>query len=504
MSESERQGAGGARKIRRSKRAKRRLTCSFSIGGQFYRGITLDLSAEGLFIQTDATTTPGSEVEIDLIGSGKTPDVHVRGVIARRRAVPVMLASAVTRGIGVRLIEAPREYGLLYQDRPLDRPVSLGRSGGSRARSLRAGWLPPLSPWVVPDETLEREAVASAAPPAPPPSAPVRAAPAELARPDVLLMDDGSLGPLAEILAQIGAEGLCIRTTRGRSPHAWVRPRRLLITTAPLALSFPWPECSGEEGFTGIALAEHDSQTLSARISRLGFRHLIRRSIEPETLRCLLRQLLHRGLERRRVPRFPLDCPVACGSGLRRSPARLVELSVRGCRLLMDMEVSGLPTSAKITLRPDPMERGLTLRGRVVRRERNPYEGCKLSLAIAFERLSSRARSRLDALLRHCNEGHVHPPRSRLALAPFLVATRRSAPSGPELAPDCASAGSDLSITGVQASSLHPGLRFAVELFEGPYSEPLRIGAEVFKEEDGATLGLRFVDAGRPLGRGPA
>ena len=510
MSDTGRDGATAAKRSRGAKRTKRRLTCSFSIGGQFYRGITVDLSPQGLFIQTDATAAPGSRIAIDLIGTGRSPDVHVRGVIARRRAVPAMLASAVRRGIGVKLTEAPREYGLLFQGAPLEQPISPGREGSRRSGATWASSLTPLTPLAEAETEAEEESEAvvpttGSAPLASAPSQPPAPATPALIQPDVLLMDDGSLGELSEILAQVGAEGLRIRTTRGSSPNAWVRPRRLLITPASLALSFPWPECSAEEGFVGIAIADDDSQTLSTRIARLGFQHLVRRSIHPETLRCLLRQLLYRGPERRRVPRFALDCGVASGSGLRRSRARLVELSVRGCRLSIDSEVPALSSFARITLLPDPVERGLTLRGRVVRRERNPHEGGQLSLAIGFDGLSVRARRRLDALLRHCAEGHVHPMRSRLSLAPFLVPSRGVPSSLPArtLAAECGLLGSDLSINGVHASSLQPGLRFALELFEGPYCEPLRIGAEVFEQDDAGTLGLRFLDSGgRSPGRG--
>jgi len=198
VSQREPDSSGEPRRSRRSKRAKRRLTCSFCIGGQFYRGITVDLSSDGLFIQTDATAAPGSRVEIDLIGTARTPDVHVSGVIARRRAVPALLASAVRRGIGVQLLEAPREYGLLYQDEPLDEPISPGRGAGSGSRT---GLLPPplalLSEEDL-DAGLEEEAeekpaasVRARAGAAPEPSA---SSPPALAPPDVLLMDDGSLG----------------------------------------------------------------------------------------------------------------------------------------------------------------------------------------------------------------------------------------------------------------------------------------------------------------------
>lgn len=504
MSPREPDGTAPSRRSRRSKRAKRRLTCSFAIGSQYYRGITVDLSAEGLFIQTDATAAPGNRVEIDLIGTGKDPDVRVSGVIARRRAVPAMLASAVRRGIGVRLLEAPREYGLLYQDEPLEHPLSLRQADGNGSGT---GLLPPLAllseeelDGALEEEAEEKPATRALAEARPAPD-PAEPPPPGLARPDVLLMDDGSLGAIAELLVQVGAKGLRIRATRGSSPNAWVRPARLLIAPASLALSFPWPESRDEPPFVGIAVANDDTQTLATRIERLGFQHLVRRSIHPETLRCLLRKLLYRGPERRRVPRFALDCAVAGGGGLRRSPARVVDLSARGCRILMSGEVPDLPSLARITLLPDPTERGLGLRGRVVRRERNPHAGNHLSLAIAFERPSARARRRLDALLYHCADGHVHPPRSRLALAPFLVPIRPASAAAPICAPEPGALVGDLSIAGVTTSCFHPGLRFALELFESPYSEPLHIGAEVFKQDALGSLGLRFVDPDPRPGR---
>ena len=55
---------------RRYERVKRRFPCEFLIEGQRYRGIVVEVSRGGLFVQTDASTAPGKEIELHLAASG--------------------------------------------------------------------------------------------------------------------------------------------------------------------------------------------------------------------------------------------------------------------------------------------------------------------------------------------------------------------------------------------------------------------------------------------------
>jgi hypothetical protein len=507
----------------RARRAKRRFTCSFTVRGQSYRGITLNLSMTGLFVQTDTTVPPGSPIELHLMGAGLAPDVHITGVVARRRAVPQTLATVIRRGIGVRITAAPVEYGLMFQDALLAAPIKREKRGSPRVGSERnARPDAPIAPLEPPVRTDPLPAVTPVPTPSPPPPPPRDTKARDLVRPDVLLMDDGSLEDVYELLQEIGVDGLRIRTAGGSSPQAWVRPHRLLLTSASLALSFPWPMSCEEDGFIGIAVSNDHSQTLAAHMARLGFRYLVSRPIHPQALRILLRQVFYRGGEKRRTPRFAFDSEIVWRSGMRRHAGQLVEISAEGCLILTDCTDLRRHSPLKITI---PFaaagQRSLTLKGRVVRSSRIelPEGGLGQALAVGFWRASSRAQRGLSALLQRCAEGHIQAPRMRAALqaAPgSRVEDLAMEPDGSELTDtvdelfarddlaevegeakaETSLLGSELSITGMRVgpeSALKPGQCVALELYEGSYHEPMVLQAEVCSEDDVEGFLLRFV-----------
>src|SRR5262245_3481332 len=92
---------------RGSQRIRRRIPCAFEYEGHAYNGIVVDLSADGLFLQTDTAIEPGSELSLELRSS---PEVSVRGQVVRRRFTPAVLSSLIRRGVGLRLVHAPPAY----------------------------------------------------------------------------------------------------------------------------------------------------------------------------------------------------------------------------------------------------------------------------------------------------------------------------------------------------------------------------------------------------------
>jgi hypothetical protein len=95
---------------RRAPRAKRRMPCALRHDGSRYSGLVLDLSANGLFVQTSASVEPGDALEIELPLPGETEPVRLRATAARRRVVPARLRTFAQGGVGVRLIGAPEAY----------------------------------------------------------------------------------------------------------------------------------------------------------------------------------------------------------------------------------------------------------------------------------------------------------------------------------------------------------------------------------------------------------
>ena len=82
-----------------------------------------------------------------------------------------------------------------------------------------------------------------------------------------------------------------------------------------------------------IAVIDDSSRTLATHLSRIGVAMVIRRPIHPRALRLLLLHEIYRGPERRRRKRILIGHPIRISSGLFRSQATLLELSLTGARI---------------------------------------------------------------------------------------------------------------------------------------------------------------------------
>jgi hypothetical protein len=217
----------------------------------------------------------------------------------------------------------------------------------------------------------------------------------------VLVVDDGELDDVRDCLLALKVEFAHLRG--GAVPARMDPPRDLFIVTARRAsLAKPWP--ADEARPVRIAVVGEDSGALRATLRRLGFQFLVRRPVHPVALRLLLLHALYRGEERRRDPRVPLGYRVAAKIGMRRRDALLVDLSERGCRLLLAEPVT---KDSKITVQvPTELcgDESFILPGRVLRCERDgssPVDGSH-SVAVQFAEVPEQARSLLaEALAAH-------------------------------------------------------------------------------------------------------
>ena len=521
---------------RRHERVKRRFACEFFAGDQRYRGIVVELSQSGLFLQTDATTRPGTEIEIHLSGAGIVPDMRLRAVVVRRRMVPAPLATAVRRGISLELLEAPAEYGLACGSAPLAAPIRIARASGALDSEGAAEGARPLA-----------EPVQDAGPPvelapgegeAPiarrwTPAAPLRAEDDAPPRPAVLVVDDGSLADIVEVLRGLGAETTHLQIGAASPSQPFVRPRRLFVTTARLACSLFLPEPSDQDdGMLALAVAADESQTLAAMMSRLGFQYLVHRPTHPEALRILLRRILYRGAEHRSAQRLPFGSEVRWRTGWRGERSPMVEVSASGCRLHAHRGPR-IGARVRIWIPPEATgDRRIALRGRVVRRDSlsAPDPLRRWELAVEFETLSRRMQRRLDALLARCARRpgllavpvatglEAAPPIRVLAAATPLAAAPAAPGEPPEdrrrmprarlergiVALDDAGTrarhalvGRDLSARGMRIDP-HPELvlhqRLRIALYEPSIGAPVLLDAEVARDDGEAGLGLHFVD----------
>jgi hypothetical protein len=112
---------------RRAERIKRRVTCELMLEGRSYRGIVLDLSATGVFVQTEATPAPLARMRIRF-HTATGEEFEVDAAVARRQAVPRELAGVVRGGLGLRIERPPEAYFRLIgmEGSPEERPRPVG------------------------------------------------------------------------------------------------------------------------------------------------------------------------------------------------------------------------------------------------------------------------------------------------------------------------------------------------------------------------------------------
>jgi hypothetical protein len=217
----------------------------------------------------------------------------------------------------------------------------------------------------------------------------------------VLLLHDGELEAVRLVLEDLGAE---LEEANGTSRGPIAYPDRLLVATARLAHSLriertltPSPGRA-----TWVAFVAGDSKTQRSALSRAGFDFLIREPVHPAALRVLLQRALFQGRDTRRAPRVACGHPVRYKLRFWERTATLLDLSLRGCRLLVSRPVE---QNQKITVRiPRELAGGrrLSLPGTIVRVSSGDRE-CGLSadysVGVRFALRDVNAKSRLRDVL---------------------------------------------------------------------------------------------------------
>lgn len=99
---------------RRKPRAKKRMTCGLNIEGRHYSGFVLDISSNGLYVQTSARPAPGTLVDLELSLPTQKEPVRLRAKVARQKLVPPELRSVAQGGIGLHVDEPPQVFADYY------------------------------------------------------------------------------------------------------------------------------------------------------------------------------------------------------------------------------------------------------------------------------------------------------------------------------------------------------------------------------------------------------
>src|SRR5262245_7742694 len=147
------------------------------------------------------------------------------------------------------------------------------------------------------------------------------------AAPPVLLIDDGELVTVRQLLEELGADfESVVARDAGRSLP---QPTRLLLVSARAAHSLriertltPTPNRA-----TWMAFVSGDSKTQRLALQKAGFDFLIREPVHPTALRVLFHRALFRGSDTRKTPRVACGYTVKWRTGLWPRRGMLVDLS---------------------------------------------------------------------------------------------------------------------------------------------------------------------------------
>jgi hypothetical protein len=325
--------------------------------------------------------------------------------------------------------------------------------------------------------------------------------------PSVLLLDDGELGDVREILDELGVAYAHLRG--GAVPPRLAAPSALLVATARRAAAAEGWAARDAGGPVKIGVVGEDSNALRESLRRRGFDYLVRPPVHRESLRLLLLRTLYAGEERRRDARVSVGVEVSLRTGLRRRTATLIEISPRGARLLAGQP---LVAGSRLTLQlpAEAGEESRWLRAKVARVQEGTRARPEHVVAVLFEGLGAAQERALEALIARCAAGPLavgaSGPDTALGDAPGGGSgerrrQRRAAFSGQVVTlHDEAKGvllGRDISPDGMRVETqpgLAPGESLQLAICAGAGEPPIAVRARVLRNDGPAGVALRFED----------
>jgi hypothetical protein len=343
--------------------------------------------------------------------------------------------------------------------------------------------------------------------------------------PSILVIDDGELDLVQMLLEHLPFDW--VRCAEPDSDLPIETPLDLIISSGPRAMKMP--PLVGASRPLWVCIYEPDFLVLRERLCKLGVHYLVSSDLAVPTLERFLRQLLHRGQERRSVRRIPLDCTAHVALGRERRPSSLYELSSKSCVVRTPGPLAAGQRVALCLASEVTGEDALDIPGQVVRTAgAADARDHALTAVIDFAPSDGRAMARLHDLL----SGHsLGSPVTPLCVEPGSIAPepdaaswglgqdrfvtevpserseRRAAPRQPHgrriesirwqgasepwvvLAKDLSSTGLCITASGTP----EVGSELSLALYGRSREEPLLVGARVVRV-DFDEVGVRFLD----------
>jgi hypothetical protein len=122
------------------------MSCEININGARHSGIVLDISATGLFVQTNVKPTPGLIATLHLSLPGRQETIAMQARVARKKMVPPQLLAVAGGGVGFAITEPAEAYLDFVAEMSPENAEAVAKErakGGSRAGSGAAGARPP-------------------------------------------------------------------------------------------------------------------------------------------------------------------------------------------------------------------------------------------------------------------------------------------------------------------------------------------------------------------------
>jgi hypothetical protein len=95
---------------RSAPRTKKRMSCEINVDDARHSGIVLDISATGLFVQTNVKPSPGIVATLRLSLPGQKEPVAMKARVARKKMVPPQLLAVAGGGVGFAITEPAEAY----------------------------------------------------------------------------------------------------------------------------------------------------------------------------------------------------------------------------------------------------------------------------------------------------------------------------------------------------------------------------------------------------------
>ncbi len=323
-------------------------------------------------------------------------------------------------------------------------------------------------------------------------------------RPSILLVDDGELGLVHELLEELDVPFQHIRAADRETPLP--EPEHLLVTTWQRAelhqLRRGVSSLTSRAVWMAFVASEEPADRTSLQLK--GFDFLVREPVHPMALRLLLLRALYSGDDKRRVRREAFGYQVEFESSHGTASGTLTDLSARGCRLFTQ-EPPRKEESIRIRI-PAEVAGGevLELPGTVLRTGPATSEGGDegdTSLGINFEPLDAELRKRLRVVLIERSSGPAVLPVGQIAPEPAEEGSRRKQPRSSYGSTIMAmSEGAAYALLGIDLSEggmrVEPNSELAVgdrlRLAIHPRTEPFLVEAIVVRDDGAKGMALNF------------